>query len=164
MVWSGLLWRTGARLAPAITDCHDCFARTGWAVTRTVNSVSCAISTVEKASGLEVAGSPANWRCIVLEKLRRVNILLANDGWHTAPNHSHPASCVVKADIDTEDYPEHDPQKGHCGSCPSSSRARIALSVAIDVGLCRSGRVRRAARPEVRRRFVADESEFSGAG
>ena len=66
----------------------------------------------ESESGLEPAGSPANWRCIVLEKLSRVQLLL-DDGWHTAPNHSHPASCVVKADIDAEDYPERDPQKGH---------------------------------------------------
>ncbi|HVI77519.1 MAG TPA: hypothetical protein VM715_05040 [Candidatus Acidoferrum sp.] len=49
----------------------------------------------ESESGLEEPGSPANWRCIVLEKFRRVNLLL-NDAWHTAPNHSRPASCVVK--------------------------------------------------------------------
>jgi hypothetical protein len=66
----------------------------------------------ESESGLEEAGSPANWRCIVLEKLRRVNLVL-DEVWHTAPNHSRPASCVVKADIDAEDYPERDPQKGH---------------------------------------------------
>jgi hypothetical protein len=66
----------------------------------------------ESESGLEEAGSPANWRCIVLEKLRRVNLLL-DDAWHTAPNHSRPASCVVKPDIDAEDYPERAPQKGH---------------------------------------------------
>jgi hypothetical protein len=66
----------------------------------------------ESESGLEPAGSPANWRCIVLEKLRRVKLL--DDGWHTAPNHSRPASCVVKPDVDAEDYyPERDPQKGH---------------------------------------------------
>src|SRR3982750_4372826 len=46
----------------------------------------------ESESGLEQAGSPANWRCIVLEKLRRVNLLL-DDVWHTATNHSRPASC-----------------------------------------------------------------------
>ena len=31
----------------------------------------------------------------------------------TAPNHSRPATCVVEADIDAEDQPERDPQKGH---------------------------------------------------
>ena len=66
----------------------------------------------ESESGLEEPGSPANWRCIVLEKLRRVNLLL-EDAWQTAPNHSRPASCVVKPEIDAEDYPERDPQKGH---------------------------------------------------
>ncbi len=65
----------------------------------------------ESESGLQPAGSPANWRCVVLEKLRGVKLL--NDGWRTAPNHSRPVSCVVEADIDAEDHPERDPQKGH---------------------------------------------------
>jgi hypothetical protein len=46
-------------------------------------------------------GSPENWRCIVLEKLRSVKLL--DDSWTTAPNHSRPATCVVEADIDAED-------------------------------------------------------------
>jgi hypothetical protein len=65
----------------------------------------------ESERGLKPAGSPANWRCGVLEKLGRVK--LQDDGWHTAPNHSRPASCIIKPDIDAEDYPERDPQKGH---------------------------------------------------
>lgn len=65
----------------------------------------------ESESGLQTAGSPANWRCIVLEKLREVRLL--EDAWRTAPNHSRPASCVVDADIDAEDQAEHDPQNGH---------------------------------------------------
>jgi hypothetical protein len=52
-------------------------------------------------SGLEISGSPANWRCLVLEKLGNVKVL--DEGWRTAPNHSRPASCVVEADIDAED-------------------------------------------------------------
>jgi hypothetical protein len=52
-------------------------------------------------SGLQVSGSPANWRCLVLEKLGKVELL--EEGWRTAPNHSRPASCVVEADIDAED-------------------------------------------------------------
>jgi len=62
-------------------------------------------------SGIQLLGSPANWRCIVLEKLRTVELL--EDGWHTAPNHSRPATCVITPDIDAEDYPERDPQNGH---------------------------------------------------
>ena len=62
-------------------------------------------------SGLQPAGSLANWRCVVLEKLSRVK--LVEDAWRTAPNHSGPASCLTEADIDSEDYPERDPQKGH---------------------------------------------------
>jgi len=64
----------------------------------------------ESESGLQPAGSPANWRCIVVEKLSQVRLL--EDSWRTAPNHSRPASCVVDADIDAEDQPERDPQKG----------------------------------------------------
>jgi hypothetical protein len=61
-------------------------------------------------SGLAPIGSPANWRCIVLEKLHSVELL--EGSWKTAPNHSRPATCVVEADIDAEDQPERDPQKG----------------------------------------------------
>jgi hypothetical protein len=64
----------------------------------------------ESESGLQTAGSPANWRCIVLEKLSRVKLL--EDTWRTAPNHSRPASCVVDADTDAEDQAERDLQKG----------------------------------------------------
>ena len=64
----------------------------------------------ESESGLGPMGSPENWRCIALEKLRRVE--LVEGSWKTAPNHSRPATCVVDADIDAEDQPEHTPQKG----------------------------------------------------
>jgi hypothetical protein len=62
-------------------------------------------------SGLKPAGSPANWRCIALDKLDGVQLLEGT--WRTAPNHSRPASCIVDADVDAEDYPERDPQQGH---------------------------------------------------
>src|SRR5215469_18782804 len=48
----------------------------------------------ESQSGLQPAGSPANWRCVALEKLNRVK--LVEGDWRTAPNHSRPASCVAK--------------------------------------------------------------------
>ena len=65
----------------------------------------------ESESGLAPMGSPENWRCVVLEKLRKVELL--DGSWKTSPNHSRPASCVVDADIDAEDQAERDPQKGH---------------------------------------------------
>ncbi len=65
----------------------------------------------DSESGLAPAGSPENWRCVVFEKLRKVELL--DGSWKTAPNHSRPATCVVEADIDAEDQPERDPQKGH---------------------------------------------------
>jgi hypothetical protein len=55
----------------------------------------------ESGSGLQEAGSPANWRCIALEKLSRVELL--DDVWHTAPNHSRPQTCVAEVDVDAED-------------------------------------------------------------
>ena len=65
----------------------------------------------ESESGLGPIGSPENWRCVVFEKLCQVK--LWKDVWRTAPNHSRPATCVVEADIDAEDQPEREPQKGH---------------------------------------------------
>jgi len=64
----------------------------------------------ESESGLAPMGSPENWRCVVFEKLRKVELL--DGAWKTAPNHSRPATCIVEADIDAEDQPERDPQKG----------------------------------------------------
>ena len=64
----------------------------------------------ESESGLEAVGSPANWRCVALEKLSGVELL--NGAWRTAPNHSRPASCIVDPDVDAEDYPPDEPQQG----------------------------------------------------
>jgi hypothetical protein len=64
----------------------------------------------ESESGLEPMGSPANWRCVVLERLSAVEQL--DGSWRSAPNHSRPASCVIEADIDAEDQPDSVPQKG----------------------------------------------------
>jgi hypothetical protein len=65
----------------------------------------------ESRSGLNPLDLSAIWRCVALEKLSRVK--LVEGDWHTAANHSRPASCVVEADIDAEDHPERTPQKGH---------------------------------------------------
>ena len=64
----------------------------------------------ESESALAPVGSPENWCCVALEKLRKVELL--EGSWKTAPNHSRPASCVIDADIDAEDQPEQAPQKG----------------------------------------------------
>jgi hypothetical protein len=65
----------------------------------------------DRQTGLQTPGSFTNWRCVALERLTRVK--LSAGGWHTAPNHSRPGSCVAEADMDAEDQPERDPQKGH---------------------------------------------------
>lgn len=64
----------------------------------------------QSESGLAPVGSPDNWRCVVLERLRKVQLL--DGSWKTAPNHSRPTTCILDADIDVEDQPERDPQKG----------------------------------------------------
>jgi hypothetical protein len=65
----------------------------------------------ESKSGLGPPGLPANWRCIVLSELGKVDVL--DEPWRTVPNHSRPASCIVDVDIDADDQPATlDPQKG----------------------------------------------------
>jgi hypothetical protein len=64
----------------------------------------------ESESGLNPTGSPDNWRCLALDKLRNVELL--EGPWQTAPNHSRPTSCIVDADVDAADYPVRDPQQG----------------------------------------------------
>ena len=64
----------------------------------------------DSSSGLEVSGSPANWRCMMLEKFSRIELL--QDIWHTASNHSRPQTCVTDVDVDAEDYPHRNPHTG----------------------------------------------------
>lgn len=59
----------------------------------------------ESESGLAQIGSPANWRCIVLERLRAVELL--EGSWKTAPNHSRPTTCVFEAEIDADEQSPH---------------------------------------------------------
>lgn len=43
-------------------------------------------------------GSPENWRCLSLDKLSQVHMI--DGGWHTAPNHSRPQTCVKKVRVE----------------------------------------------------------------
>ena len=52
----------------------------------------------ESSSGLESAGSPANWRCLALEKLSRVELL--EGAWRSAPNRSREQTCVTEVDAE----------------------------------------------------------------
>ena len=64
----------------------------------------------ESETGLEPVGSPANWRCMAVDDLNGVELL--EGPWYTAPNHSRPQTCVAVVDVDADDQPERDPQKG----------------------------------------------------
>jgi hypothetical protein len=55
----------------------------------------------ESVSGLEPTGSPANWDCVALEKLSKVELI--EGAWRTAPQPWRPQTCVTVADMDAED-------------------------------------------------------------
>jgi hypothetical protein len=48
--------------------------------------------------GLGPDGSPRNWRCIKIARLK--NVRSEEGPWHTAPDHLHPQSCVAAIDVD----------------------------------------------------------------
>ena len=52
----------------------------------------------ESSSGLALAGSPANWRCIVIEDLE--NVTTVSGPWHSSDVHTRDQTCV--GDIDVE--------------------------------------------------------------
>ena len=52
-------------------------------------------------SGLHAQGSPDNWRCICLAKLKSVS-LLENETWRTAERHSRTQSCIAEVLFDSE--------------------------------------------------------------
>jgi hypothetical protein len=64
------------------------------------------VGSVINTAGVSGPGSLTNRRCIVLEELSGVELL--HEPWRTAPNHSGPASCIVDADVDAEDYAVRD--------------------------------------------------------
>ena len=64
----------------------------------------------ESDSGLQPSCAPDNWRCLAVEKL--LNVAVLDDAWRTAPNHTRPQTGIVRVDVDAEDYPDRDPQKG----------------------------------------------------
>lgn len=96
-----------------MTHGFGCFVRTGWVGIERENFEFSATSMAERAGAdwkqwvRRQTGVALCWR-----SFSRVKLL--EGGWHTAPNHSRPASCLIDADIDAEDQPEAvDPQKGH---------------------------------------------------
>jgi hypothetical protein len=47
-------------------------------------------------------GSTDNWRCLALEKLSSVQVAEGDRGWHTAPNHSRPQTCVKRVHVEVQ--------------------------------------------------------------
>jgi hypothetical protein len=52
------------------------------------------------STGLSPTGSPDNWRCIVLPKLRGVRLL--DDPWIKLDRHTQPQTCIADVLFDTE--------------------------------------------------------------
>lgn len=48
----------------------------------------------QSGSELGPPGSPDNWRCLRLDELSDVS--LRDGNWHTAPDHTHPQTCVYQ--------------------------------------------------------------------
>ena len=48
----------------------------------------------ESSQSLGPPGSPDNWRCLRVDEL--VDVSLRDGGWHTAPNHTRPQTCVYQ--------------------------------------------------------------------
>jgi hypothetical protein len=100
----------------------------------------------ESESGPQPPLSPANWRCIALDRLSLVKLL--NDRWHTAPNHSGASLLHSRSGCQRGRLSGTRSTAGTLGSSPIRWRAMMIRIVAIECGLCRSGRTRGAARPE----------------
>ena len=68
------------------------------------------------SSYIQVIGTqrhgPGGKLALTMPILKFSRVKLLEGTWHTAPNHSRPASCVIEADIDADDHPAGDPQKG----------------------------------------------------
>lgn len=52
----------------------------------------------QSSSGLKPVGSPQNWRCLRLDELSNLKIIL--DTWQSGPNHSSEQTCVANIDIE----------------------------------------------------------------
>ena len=70
----------------------------------------------DSSTGLEPSGSPANWRCMKLEKFSRVELM--EGAWHTAPNQSRPQTCITEVDVDAVVTPERRLHPGSSGDEP----------------------------------------------
>ena len=110
-----LVWTTvtnKSRSKPTTRAGIDYLVGTDWAgIGRSNFAYSATPHGGESRSGLDPLVRLQTGRSMALDKLSRVK--LVEGAWRTAPNHSRPAFCVAEANIDAEDHPERDPQKGH---------------------------------------------------
>ena len=72
------------------------------------------------------------WRSLAVERLSQIE--LRTEAWYTKPP-SKRQTCIGEIDWDVGVQLGDDPQKGQCGNCCSSQRARRMRMVAIECGL-----------------------------
>jgi hypothetical protein len=90
----------------------DCFVCTDWAGIGK-GGFACSVTNTAAKAGADSRRSVGLQTGVVSRWSRLSRVKLLDHRWHTPPNHSRPASCVTEADIDAEDHPGRDPQKGH---------------------------------------------------
>ena len=90
---------------------HRLLCPLDWVGIERSNPGCCVTNTAgDSERGLAPAGSAANWRCMAVDELSEVKLL--EDVWRTAPKHLRPQTCIAEVDVDAEDQPDRDPQKG----------------------------------------------------
>lgn len=52
----------------------------------------------QSSKGLQPHGSPRNWRCLRVEELSSLKIIVGT--WQGGPNHSTPQTCVDQIDVE----------------------------------------------------------------
>jgi len=66
----------------------------------------------DSESGLKPAGASDNWRCLAVENLSHVQLLVGP--WQTAENHSRPQTCIEEVELDVDDFPKPVPLTKKC--------------------------------------------------
>lgn len=109
-----LIYTAVAQRRPITAICKEqkrllCPHRLGWN-REDLRRVLCYQYGGESERGLGPPGDLGNWRCLALERLGEVELLEGQ--WHTAENHTRPAHCIVRIEIDVDDQPDRKPQNG----------------------------------------------------
>ena len=160
---SALRLLAGSRWRQSMMDNPDCFVRMCWAGKSGRLHAFCYQFGGSSNSGLPMAPEGVGgWRCLAVEKLSQVELRAGCMAHRATLRVGKPAlmKLISTPTLSAEKIRKKDSE----AVAAVNRRARIMRSVAIECGLCRSGRTRRPARAEVRRRPGGNESKMTGAG